>query len=120
MARSHPIARIEARLASLDGKLLEQIELFPNLSQENTASATSQASNALLAAGSGEIHVRCAQLDAENGRLMQVNKALEDIIEQLRKDLAQVSSELAHSAKWLRLFEDENARLTEFESTTES
>ncbi len=34
-------------------------------------------------------------------------------VEIQRTELAQVSDELAHSAKWLKLFDEENARLTE-------
>ena len=44
---------------------------------------------------------------------MQDKQFLEQAIKNLRTELAQVSDELAHSAKWLKLFDEENARLTE-------
>jgi chromosome segregation ATPase len=57
-----------------------------------------------------------SRLEAENSKLAQGNQALENTVEKLRTELAQVRGELAHSAKWLKVFDEEIARLTTAES----
>ncbi len=54
-----------------------------------------------------------ALLEAENRQLAQDKPSLEKTVETLRTELVQVSGELAHKAKWLKVFDEENARLTE-------
>jgi len=107
------IIRVEAKLASLEGTLLEKDALVSSLRQENAILVGSSANNASLPAEYVTAPARCAYLEAENRQLVQVKQALEHAIENLRTELAQVSGELAHSAKWLKVFDEENARLTE-------
>jgi septal ring factor EnvC (AmiA/AmiB activator) len=117
--RDAQIARVEAKLASLEEKLLEKVELFTSLPQENKTFAASSASAPLLPVAQASAQARCAQLEAENRQLVQIKQSLEQTIENLRTELAQVSGELAHSSKWLKVFDEENARLSESGSLAE-
>jgi septal ring factor EnvC (AmiA/AmiB activator) len=107
------IAKVEAKLASLEGRLLEKVDLFTDFPQALTTSATSVVSDSPPPADPAAALARCAQLEAENRQLVQVKQSLEQTVERLRTELAQVTSELAHTAKWLRIFDEENARLSE-------
>jgi hypothetical protein len=61
---------------------------------------------------SESLAVRCAQLEAENAQLEQDKKSLEETVEHLK-------TELAHAAKWLKVFEEGYTRPAESESLAE-
>jgi chromosome segregation ATPase len=63
-----------------------------------------------------EASVTRTRLEAENKELAQGKQTLEKTVEKLQTELAQVRGELAHSAKWLKRFDEEIARLTQDES----
>jgi chromosome segregation ATPase len=113
------IARDEAKLASLEETLLKKDELVKSLRQENTALVASTKNGPSLPAEYAAAQARYAELECENRHLVQVKQSLEQTIEKLRTELAQVSDELAHSAKWLKVIDEENARLTENGSLAE-
>jgi hypothetical protein len=66
--------------------------------------------------GDDEASATLARLEAENKELAQGKQALEKAVEKLQTELAQVRGELAHSARWLKVFDEEIARLTQDES----
>jgi len=107
------IARAEARLAIMEGTLVEKDALVRTLRQENATLAASSASNPSLPPDYATAPARNAQLEAENRQLVQVKQSLEKTIDNQRTELAQVSGELAHAAKWLKAYEEELARLAE-------
>ena len=100
--RDAQITRVEAKLASLEGKLLEKVGHFTPFPPEKKPTLDF-----------ASVQERCAQLEEENRQLVQIKQSLEQSIENLRTELIQVSCELAHSAKWLKVFDAANARLTE-------
>jgi hypothetical protein len=67
----------------------------------------------------GDAPALLARLEAENRELVQAKQSLDKTVESLRTQLAQVQGELAHAAKWLKVFDEENARLTERRSLSE-
>jgi hypothetical protein len=60
-----------------------------------------------------------ARLEAENRDLAEAKQSLDGLVQGLRTELAQVKGELAHAAKWLKVFDEENARLAESGSRRE-
>src|SRR5262249_1446786 len=99
------IARVEAKLASLQGHLLDKVELFTALHQENPTVTALRMGDPKPPADSATAQARCAQLEAENRRLVEIKQSLERTVERLRTEMTQVTSELAHTAKWLRIFD---------------
>ncbi|MBY0522488.1 MAG: hypothetical protein K2R98_03785 [Gemmataceae bacterium] len=115
--RDTQIAKVEGKLASLEGKLLERVGLL-GIPQENTIHETPPVGAPLVPADYVAAKARCVQLESENARLVQVAQSLEQTVEHLRKELTQVSEELTHLAKWLKVTEAENVRLAESGSLT--
>lgn len=104
------IARLEARLEASGGVHQEKDGVVGRPRADNAVSTEGDPSlPAMLAAA----HARCADLEAECRHAARVNRSLDQTVEELRAELARVSGELAHAAKWLRVFEEENARLAE-------
>lgn len=102
--RDAQIARVEAKLVVLEAKLSKK---------RAPMSAAPSASDLSLNLVSSPSAVPFAQLEAENRRLVQDKQSLEKIVENLQMELAQVKGELAHLRKWEKVFDEENARLTE-------
>ncbi len=75
--------------------------------------------NAAPAADHAAALARCAELEAATNRLHQDKHSLEQTVAHLRTELTHVSGELAHSAKWLDVLGEENARLYESGSLAE-
>jgi len=113
------IARIKAKLAMLDGTLLEKDALVRSLQEENATLAAASANNPPQPADYAAASTRCAELEAENRQLVQDKLSLEETLVLLRTQLTQVSGELAHLAKWVKVLEEENARLSESRSLVE-
>ena len=99
------IAGIEAGLAILDRRLLEEENLVADLRRRVPTAADS---------------ANRAHLEAENRELRQVNRAIEAEAEDLRTRLSHALDEVNHWAKWSKLFDEENARLAENGSLREA
>ncbi len=115
--RDAQVAGVEAKLASLERKLIEKVELSSSVPHENQTLLASPVSAPFLPSISHTAALaRCSQLEADNRKLVQIKLSLEETIETLRIKLAQVSDELKHTSKWLKAFDEENARLSEIGS----
>lgn len=131
------LARREAQVVTLEEKIRDRQDLIEGMKEDrkrlqNALSAqevvvtrlreeqeryrTSSAIAPSLATEYAAMQDRCVRLEAENGRFVLVKQSLEKDIRQLQADLAAVEAELAHSAKWLKVFDEEHSRLSSQES----
>lgn len=110
------IAGLEAKLAILDGRLLEEERHVTGLRRQNAALVDDSASSTISAERYAAIEARCAKLSAENHQLQQDRQSIEADAADLRTRLKHALTEAAHWARWLKVYDEENARLTEMGS----
>jgi chromosome segregation ATPase len=120
------MAAIEEKLARREGLIESMVEerkrlqeaaaaqneAFDRLRAERSNLDASYADTASLTTECAALKERYAMLEAENNQLVLTQRSLEKSIQRLQSELALVEAELTHSAKWLQVFDEENARLS--------
>jgi chromosome segregation ATPase len=103
-------------LARLKAKLARQEEVVAHLREELSKFGSYTENRPSSAAEFAALWERCAWLENENRQLVLDKQSLEKTIQKLRTDISNIEMELAHLAKWLEKFDEENARLSESRS----
>ena len=111
--KEQALSRSETRIATIEALLMARGDSSSKPPQENLIIELSAAKESSLMIEYKAAQARCILLDAENRQHAQARQSLEQLIDHLRAELAQVREELAHMAKWARVYDEENSRLLE-------